>query len=61
MQKVLLGSWCHSSGNRQPGLVGDSGDKELYAFKRHLERKINDELNIGGVKDNFKFFLGHVL
>lgn len=61
-RKALAG-WFSSSGKRswQSGLMmGDSGDRELCGFKRHLGSKINDKFNVGGgVRDNFSFFVLH--
>lgn len=54
-RKSCLGGWCHGSGNRQPGLMGDGGHRESSGFRRCLESKISDELDIGSVKDNFNF------
>lgn len=37
---------------------GDSGNGELYGFKRHLESEIDMSNVEGGVRDHFKVLAG---
>lgn len=37
---------------------GDSGNRELYGFKRHLESKVDKSNVVRGVRDHIKFLAG---